>query len=967
LNYVQSFLAPANKDGKFELWTDDEDIAGGHNWQTALKEKLDECDVYLLLVSRHSLASNYVAKEIEAILERDRKRKDVSIFPIVLTPVPAAALRQLNDFNLRPAHGVSLSEMPQHRRDATMANIADEIEDLAAKIAQWKFAAPRIAKPSPLIPIDVARLPESPYTRLVGREIQLKQLDAAWTNDAIHVLSLVAEGGAGKSALMNEWLQKLQADNYRGAEAVLGWSFYSQGTKERATSAEQFLNWVIDRLGVKIETTSSTVKGEAIAQAMFGRRVLLLLDGVDPLQHGPGPQIGQLKDIGLRALLRHLAAAAPNATPSLVVLNSRFAIRDIDRWVLTSAPVLNLDQLSDTAGAALLRDNGVVGAEQELRAASREFGGHPLALGLLASYLRETQSGDVRRRDHIRAFFTDEENPRHDHAKRVMESYEREWLAGQPVMQAVMFIIGLFDRPASDDCLRALRAKPVIAGLTEAIADLDENGWRRAVARLREVRLLSPPDSSEPDVLDAHPLVREWFGERLKIANEAAWRAAHGRLYEHLRNTTEEGNLPTLADLAPLYHAITHGCRAGRHQEVLEEVYRDRICRRYSTGELQFYSAKNLGAIGTDLSAISWFFARPYEIVISSLSQADQAWILGQSAFYLTAQGRIGESLWANREALRMDEAALRWRDAAISASDLSQAELLVGEVATAIASAARSVEHADRGGDKFGMVINRVTYADALHAAGRRDEAEALFAGAEQRQRDWQPEFPLLYSVQGFRYCELLLAKAEWSVARERARQTITIARKNNWLLDMALDTLTLGCAHLGLALMLESPSGVFEAARSTRVHIDEAVDGLRAAGQGDYVPAGLLARAAFRRSIGDWDGASRDLDEVEEIAEPGPMKLFLCDMALERARLTFAEIEAFAPLNGLIDNGPPEPIAPDTADTRRLKEEATKQLAIAADYIKTCGYHRRDEELAELEAVLRGEQKFADLPPRV
>ena len=92
-----------------------------------------------------------------------------------------------------------------------------------------------------------------------------------------------------------------------------------------------------------------------------------------------------------------------------------------------------------------------------LQAAARDFGGHPLALGLLASFLKETQNGDVRRRDHIRAFFADPENPRHDHARRVMESYEKEWLAGQPVLHAIMHMVGLFDRPASGDCLQALR------------------------------------------------------------------------------------------------------------------------------------------------------------------------------------------------------------------------------------------------------------------------------------------------------------------------------------------------------------------------------------------------------------------------------------------------------------------------------------------------------------------------------
>ena len=50
-----------------------------------------------------------------------------------------------------------------------------------------------------------------------------------------------------------------------------------------------------------------------------------------------------------------------------------------------------------------------------------------------------------------------------------------------------------------------------------------------------------------------------------------------------------------------------------------------------------------------------------------------------------------------------------------------------------------------------------------------------------------------------------------------------------------------------------------------------------------------------------------------------------------------------------------------------KQLKSDAERELKIAADTIETCGYHRRDEELAELQAVLRGDKKFAALPPRV
>ena len=55
------------------------------------------------------------------------------------------------------------------------------------------------------------------------------------------------------------------------------------------------------------------------------RRVLLVLDGVEPLQCGPGTQPGQLKDQGLRTLLRHFAAAPPAAAHGLLMLTSRLA------------------------------------------------------------------------------------------------------------------------------------------------------------------------------------------------------------------------------------------------------------------------------------------------------------------------------------------------------------------------------------------------------------------------------------------------------------------------------------------------------------------------------------------------------------------------------------------------------------------------------------------------------------------
>ncbi len=986
LTFVQSFLAPVVKAGIFELWTD-ERLHGGDEIDPAIARKLAECDIFVLLVSRHSLASAYVVdKEITTIKKRQEGGQDVRLFPIVLSPFPKAALGQVEGRLLRPRDGDPLSLMSKDEREVAMAEIADEIAEVAQKAAARKAdhaKAERLeqvakgamfdvflpdAKGPTASMVDISHLPETPYERLVGRDAELQRLDQAWVDLNTNIISLIAEGGAGKSALVNEWLNRMRTDRYRGADTVLGWSFYSQGTKERATSADQFLNWAIEKLAIKIETTSATAKGEAIAEEIGKRRILLVLDGCEPLQHGLDRQQGELKDQGLRALLRRLASMPPSDPHGLVVLTSRLAIQDVGRWKASGAPVVDVSALSDEAGAALLRDNGVWGTDKELLRASYDFGGHALALGLLASYLKEKHFGDVRRRDRIRAWLENDDNARHDHARRVMESYESEWLVKKPTEHSIMYLIGLFDRPAAADCLAALRQDPAVEVLARKLSQLDEGSWQVAIARLREARLLLPINPLLPDALDAHPLVREWFGERLKKTNEAAWKRMHGRLFDYLCSVTNEGDAPTLEDITPLYQALAHGCRAGRYEEALK-VFGERICRLGSFSKYHvFYSMRILGAVGSDLAAISWFFEDPYSTPASALPDSDKGWILNIAAIRLRAQGRLTEALPALQAALRI---ALKESDsgtgAIVRSTNLSEAQLLAGQISDAVKTAERSLEYAKKSNNRSQIMVRRTVLASALHAAGRREQAEGLFEISDQEQSQVDDLYTILFSLRGYLYCVLLLEKGQFDRAMSRATKTLAWSQMNGWLLEVALDNLTLGRAHFGLALSQRFDARRGAGVRAARLSLNASVDGFRKSSSNNHIPEALLSRAALSRCLGDWIGSYRDIEDVEEIAEPGPMKLFLCDLALERARVALAEAEAFAPLNGLIQDGPPAPVVPDAAEIARLKEEATRQLAVAADYIRTCGYHRRDEALAELQAVLRGDRKFADLPPRV
>ncbi|MCP4659246.1 MAG: hypothetical protein GY856_27875, partial [bacterium] len=225
---------------------------------------------------------------------------------------------------------------------------------------------------------------------------------------------------------------------------------------------------------------------------------------------------------------------------------------------------VDLSHLDDAAGAELLRSLDVDGSDEELSSAVNDLGGHALALTLLGTYLRDVHGGDLRCRDELPGLMYAEKQG--GHARRVMTSYER-WLGDDPAL-AILRLLGLFDRPAASEAIASLRQEPAIPGLTDRLQGLDVRDWRLALARLRRARLIAKTDPGRPGTLDAHPLVREHFANQLQDESPEAWREGNSRLYEHFKATAKEYP-ETLEEMAPLYAAVTHGCRAGRYQETL--------------------------------------------------------------------------------------------------------------------------------------------------------------------------------------------------------------------------------------------------------------------------------------------------------------------------------------------------------------------------------------------------------------
>jgi tetratricopeptide (TPR) repeat protein len=932
---VVTHLGVLQREGLLDVW-DDRRIETGTDWYPEIEAAMAAADVAILLISANFLTSPFIlGEEVPRLLER-RSKEGLRVFPIIVSPCAWKQVGWLARMQIRPTDGKPLAGGRKYKVDADLAAIAEEI---AALVRHAEPATKAGYAPVGPDKISLAKLP-STSPDLFGREKDLRELDAAWGSPhpsplaraaepgratpsgtgegekrKINVLSLVAWGGVGKTALVNKWLLGMGQDGYRGAERVFGWSFYSQGAVEgRQVSADLFIATALAWFGDPDPTAGSPWdKGERLAELVKQKRTLLVLDGLEPLQNPPPVETGRIKDPGLCCLLRELG----RHNPGLVIVTTRLPVEDLKDFVGSSAIERDLEALSAEAGASCLAHLGVNGTAKELRQAAEEYGGHALALTLLGRYLADVYSGDVRKRDLIPRLADEEEQG--GHARRMLAAYER-WFAGKPE-GAILRMLGLFDRPAGAGAIAALRADPPIDGLTVELHGLPDAKWQLALKHLRAARLVAERDAGDSDSLDCHPLVREYFGERLKEDNSTAWREGHNRMYEYYKAAAPEYP-DTLEAMAPLYAAVAHGCQAGRHQEALDDVYSRRIRRGQEA-----FSLKKLGAFGADLAALSGFFASLWYQPADRLNEAAKGFALGEAGSCLRALGRLREAARSMRAALETSSAQRNWNEGARHANNLSELYLTLGDLAQALDYARQSIELADRGGDAFLRMAMRTTRADVLHQAGRLTEAETAFREAEGMQRADQPEYPFLYSLGAYRYCDLLLSRGEIQEVRRRTSQTIKIAERDEWLLDIALDHLSLGRAALAEALRVsETPKVWGEAAD----HLNQAVDGLRQAGEQEFIARGLLARAALRRAMGDPERAQADLDEAFSIATRGGMRLYEADCRLEYARLHLARGE---------------------------RDQARASLAAARKMVEEMGYHRRDGEVKELEEQLGGE----------
>jgi tetratricopeptide (TPR) repeat protein len=920
-------LRTLEQQGLIDLW-DDTKIDGGDTWYDKIKEAMNKADVALCLISADFLSSDFVNKEEVPFLLDRCERGGMLLLPVLVRPCTWKLVKWLARIQILPGEGQSIAVDYRDRYDEAFLKIAELI---CRRIENPAIESRRLPPPCEKPPEDHVCTEALPRTssELFGRARELKLLDEAWESESTGIVSLVGWSGVGKSALVNKWLEQMGEDHYRGAKRIFGWSFSGLGAGQDAASADLFIDRALRWFGDPEMADSKTCpwdKGRRLAELIRQEKTLLLLDRVEPLQSRRGQDRGQIRDPALAALIRQLA----RRNPGLCVITTREPLTGVEAYKEFIRQE-DVEQISAQAGRALLRVSGVRGTDGELEQITRDFGNHALSINLLAPYFSKGQQTQV-----SPAFLIleldmapqDRKDP-----KSVVEALARRLGDGPEIN--VLRIMGLFDRPVTSDEIAVLRRKPAIPGLTDNVCELSDEDWSQVVHRLRADRFVAPASREDPRELDAHLLVRRYFAEWLRTHNSAAWREAHSRLYEHYTALPEKMFPDTLEEMIPLYRGIAHGCQSGRHQEALDEVYRERILRCE-----RGYSVTMLGALGEDLTALAAFFDRPWSQPAGTLTKAQKGFVLDQAGSRLNALGRLDEAVEPLKAALEAHIAISELRKAAFSARALSQLFLTRGEVARSWVYASQGVELAKGSSRGRARIESHAARGDALHQWGQFKKAELDFREAERLQGKNATGCSHLYSLEGFWYCELLLTQGKYKESRDRAKQMLQLELESGGsLFCVALAHLALGRAEL-LAVLNERTNDLGKAPN----HLDEAVKGFRKAVTLDHLPRALLARAELRRVAGQYSLARRDLDEAFEIAAGCGMRLHECDVHLECCQLILTAVEAGATLDEE-DLALDRPILLLESACERLtaRQHLEKAIALVAE----TDYHRRNPEV--------------------
>jgi tetratricopeptide (TPR) repeat protein len=588
-----------------------------------------------------------------------------------------------------------------------------------------------------------------PLDHFTGREEELSRLDRWAADRDVRLIGVTAWGGAGKTALVTEWLSRQHQS--RPVRGIFGWSFYEDPSAERW--ANELLEWAGRSFNYNPDPGRRRLSARVL-DLIRREPLLLVLDGLETLQEAPARQgFGQFLDGLLRSVL---TGSCQRDHAGLAVLTSRFPFADLEAFDGASARMLDVPPFSLAEGAELLRKAGGDWlSDQERRSFVHDVDGHALAVNALATTLRERPpASDLARlrEDLASARRTDAR------VGRVLQFYAERLTVPDRLLVAV---VSLFTRPISVASVVALGE---ISTLDHPFAEWTSTHVE-TVARGPLAGLLTWHPAG---LISAHPLVRETF-RTLVLTGDAA------------RLATDVA----LADL-PVQPVVSYD-EALRVVEMIELLLEadqwdaaDRLHIEYASGGRIWprLPAARIGQrcatafIGTEerrrlcREYLSAYHVDRYLNWASLCAMLAGDMIEAESLLRISLDDEFQENDPTNR---------------GYALQKLSGCLSYLGHAAQAREAATKATDLARYTNYNTGLRNALTTLGAALDLEGETAAADRRFAEADQVQVQ-HGSTSHVYSLGGTLWGDFLLRTGRLAIARQLTEKNLTICERNNW-----------------------------------------------------------------------------------------------------------------------------------------------------------------------------------------
>jgi tetratricopeptide (TPR) repeat protein len=522
----------------------------------------------------------------------------------------------------------------------------------------------------------------------VGRDEELRALLADWRSEAIRITSLVGLAGSGKSALARRGVELLlREQDRRPCDGVFWWSFGDGASADEMLEA--LLTFISEGRVDAAVLTSATVRAQVIGSMLRNGRFLIVLDGLEALQHAGGDDHGAVVSPALRELLTYLASSVHS---SHTIVTTRFDLIDLVHYTTHVRREVGPLPISD--GIELLRQSGVSADDGSLRQIVEQWTGHPLALTLTARLMAPPERLDASG-EHVLPSTdlssTDDRNiadilGRYDALLDSSERYVMMALSSLRSAVHAAFIERLFRQAMQDPVMPEFAPEDALSVDT-------------MLSRLRALRLCQ---ITEREFFVVHPLAKAYYVEVLKRNTELwkviNWRTAlvflgtylgrdepFGSKEDIIRSIVNEETLDpdvtateTISDLEPLIEAVHHASLAEEFN-VSWMLFRVRL-QRFSVR----YLWTRLGAYDTALDVLASLYP---DGDLTRSPRVDEDWVpnvLNTTALTLLGLGRVAEAIALLERAFAYPDTAT---GRAIVLSNLAGVYAGIGELRRALAT----------------------------------------------------------------------------------------------------------------------------------------------------------------------------------------------------------------------------------------------------------------------------------------